>query len=249
MPAHDVLALRVAQVVAVDALVARCGVTGEGDPGAGVHAEVAEHHGAHVDRGAQVGRDPLLAAVEHRPLGVPRVEHRADRQLQLLARVLREGHLAVLGDDRLVGVDQHLQVARLQAHVVGDVALALQLLQRVVEEVRRDVQHRLAEHRQQPAVGVPGEALVVGLTRQPLHRLVVEAHVEDRVHHPGHRELRPRAHRDQQRVVGVTQRLAHRLLERGEVLGDLLARGRRASPRPPAPPRAPARGRHGRPRW
>ena len=40
----DVLALRVLQVVAVDALLARGRVAGEGDAGAGVHAEVAEHH-------------------------------------------------------------------------------------------------------------------------------------------------------------------------------------------------------------
>jgi hypothetical protein len=42
------------------------------------------------------------------------------------------------------------------------------------------------------------------------------------VHHPGHRELRARAHRDQQRVVGVAEPLVHRLLEGREVLGDLL---------------------------
>ena len=40
----DVLALRVLQVVAVDALVAGGRVAGEGDAGAGVGAEVAEDH-------------------------------------------------------------------------------------------------------------------------------------------------------------------------------------------------------------
>jgi hypothetical protein len=39
---------------------------------------------------------------------------------------------------------------------------------------------------------------------------------------PGIENFAPGAHRHQQRVVGVAEPLAHRLLERGEVLGDLL---------------------------
>ena len=86
----DVLALRVLQVVAVHALGAGGRVAGEGDAGAGVHAEVAEHHRLDVDRGAEVVGDPLLAAVEPRAVGVPRVEDGAHREVELLARVLRE---------------------------------------------------------------------------------------------------------------------------------------------------------------
>ena len=82
-------------------------------------------------------------------------------------------------------------------------------------------EHGLAEHLDQPAVGVEGEALVAGLGGQPAHRLVVEADVEDGLHHAGHRELRPRAHRDQQRVIGLAQLLAHPHLEGGQVLADL----------------------------
>ena len=86
----DVLALRVLEVVAVDALVAAGGVAGEGDAGAGVGAEVAEDHGADVDGRAEVAGDALLAAVELGAVGVPRVEDGADGQVHLLARVLRE---------------------------------------------------------------------------------------------------------------------------------------------------------------
>ena len=45
--------------------------------------------------------------------------------------------------------------------------------------------------------------------REALHRVVVEAEVEDGVHHPGHRERRTRTHRHEQRVVGVAEPLAH----------------------------------------
>ena len=72
----DVLALGVGQVVAVDALLAGGRVAGEADAGAGVGAEVAEDHRAHVHRGAEVVRDPLAAPVDPGAVGVPRLEHR-----------------------------------------------------------------------------------------------------------------------------------------------------------------------------
>ncbi len=75
--------------------------------------------------------------------------------------------------------------------------------------------HDPAVHGHEPAVGVIGEPLVVGLLGQALHRLVVEAEVEDGVHHPRHRELGPRPHRHQQRIARVTDPLPHRLLEPG----------------------------------
>ena len=92
----DVLALGVRQVVAVDTLVARGGVAGEADPGARRVAVVAEHHGLHVDRGAELVGDLLLPAVEDGAIGVPGVEDRAHREVQLLARVLGEVAAGVL---------------------------------------------------------------------------------------------------------------------------------------------------------
>ena len=53
-------------------------------------AEVAEHHRADVDGGAEVVGDPLLPPVEHGALGVPGVEDRAHGEVELLARLLRE---------------------------------------------------------------------------------------------------------------------------------------------------------------
>ena len=75
-------------------------VAGEGDAGAAGLAEVAEHHGADVHRGAQVLRDPLAAPVQPGPVGVPGVEDRPDRHVQLLAGVLREFDAGMLVDGR-----------------------------------------------------------------------------------------------------------------------------------------------------
>ena len=86
----DVLALGVGEVVAVHARLPGRRIAGETDAGARGVAEVAEHHGAHVDRGAEVVGDALATPVEPRAVGVPRPEDGLDGEVELLAGVLRE---------------------------------------------------------------------------------------------------------------------------------------------------------------
>ena len=217
----DVLALRVLQVVAVDPLGAGRRVAGEGDARAGVHAAVAEDHGADVDGRPQVRGDALAAAVDRRPLGVPGVEDRAHRHAQLLARLLREVTTGVLADGRLEGPGQPSQVIGGEVEVGRSAALCLQAVDLVLEDVLAHAEHRLPEHGEQAPVGVPGEPLVAALADQPHHRPLVQADVQDGVHHPGHGELGARAHRHQQRVRRVAEAAAHPLLQPGEVLVDL----------------------------
>ena len=61
----------------------------------------------------------------------------------------------------------------------------------------------------------------LGLPGESLDAAVVEADVEDGLHHAGHGELGARAHRDEQRVVGVAEGAAHDRLQGRQVLVDL----------------------------
>jgi hypothetical protein len=159
-------------------------------------------------------------AVEDGPGSVPGVEDRHDGQAHLLARVGGEVLAGLLVDDALERLHEPLQLARVE---VGVLALALQRVERVLEQVAVDPEHRLAEHLDEPPVRVPREAVVAArLLGQAVHRLVVEPDVENGLHHARHGELRPGAHAHQQRVVGLPEPPAHLLLERVEVLGDLL---------------------------
>ena len=199
-PGDDVLALRVDEVLAVDALLAGRGVAREADAGRRVVALVPEDHLDDVDRGAEVVGDRVHAPVDLRARRVPGVEDGRDRAAQLLARVLRK---AMPG---LVLVD-------LPGPLDGVVD---------AEALVRDVVDGLAEHLDQPAVAVAGELLVAGRPREAGHRLVVETDVEDRVHHPGHRDRRPGANGDEQRILGISEALSGLLLEPREMLVDLL---------------------------
>src|SRR5581483_7249122 len=196
----DVLSLRVDEVLAVDALLAGRRVARETDAGRGVVALVPEDHLDDVDRRAEVVGDRVRAPVDLRARRVPRVEDGGDRAAELLARVLRE----VLA--RLLDV----YLARLLDAVVD------------VEALVRDAVDGLAEHLDEAPVAVARELGVAGGARETLDRDVVEPDVEDRVHHPRHRDRSARADGDEQRVARIAEALAALLLEPLDVLGDLL---------------------------
>ena len=132
-----------------------------------------------------------MRAVDLRARRVPRVEDGGDRAAQLVARVLRE--VAA----RLVDVD----LAGALDGVVGAEALV------------RDAVDRLAEHLDEAPVAVARELLVAGRAREPRDGDVVEPDVEDRVHHPRHRDRGARANGDEERILGVAEALAGLLLE------------------------------------
>ena len=99
---HHVLALRVHEILAVEQVRAGRRIAREGDAGGAIVAHVAEHHGLHVDRGAPALGNRMQAAIGDGALVHPRVEHRADRAPELLARLLRERLAGALLDDLLV---------------------------------------------------------------------------------------------------------------------------------------------------
>ena len=230
---HDVLALGVGQVLAEEHLLARVGVAREGDARARVVAHVAEDHGHDVDRGAQVVADLVVLAVVVRALAEPRCEDGLDGQVELLVRVgrkvpagLRLDHCQELGH-------QLAQGRSVKIGVLLDAAARLGRFQGVLELLAVDAHHDPAEHLDEAPVGVPAEALVAGQRDEAMEGLLVQAQVEDRVHHAGHRELGTRADADQQRIGGVAEALAGLALDfadcRQDVVpqpvGQLLARG------------------------
>ena len=103
-----------------------------------------------------------------------------------------------------------------------DAALVLQRLERVLEALPVDPFDDLAEHLHQPPVRVEREAPVAGARREPFRGRVAEAEVEDRVHHPGHRDRGARAHGHEQRVAACRRSASRCSSSRRDVLGDLV---------------------------
>lgn len=85
---HDVLALRVHQILAEQLLFARCGIARKGNARSRVLAHVAENHRLHVDRCSPIGGNVVHPSVINCSRVVPAAEHRKNRLYELLLGVL-----------------------------------------------------------------------------------------------------------------------------------------------------------------
>lgn len=102
--------------------------------------------------------------------------------------------------DRRWGGGQWADGCSREINVLLDAALVLEGLELLLEVVVGDVEDDVAVHVEEAAVAIPGEALV-GVLGEAEDGAVVEAQVEDGVHHAGHGEGGARAHRNEEGVV------------------------------------------------
>ena len=198
-------------------------------PVAEVSPKIAEHHGLDVDGGAPALRNSVQPPIRVGALVHPTAEHRADRAPQLLVRILRERLAQLLLDPRLVARHRLGPVVGLEIGIEHVAVLVLVLVENLLEHVMLDAEHHVGIHGDEAAIAVIGEAAVFRLHRHRLDGRVVEAEIEHRVHHAGHRGACAGAHRHEQRVLGVTEALAGQLAdmaERGLDLGFELLRDR-----------------------
>ena len=223
----DVLALRVREELAIESPLAGRGVAGEAHARAGGVASVSEDHLDDVDGGAEVVRDVVRAPIHPRARSVPGVEDGAIGAAQLVVGIVRKRVSGLLFVDRAEGGDELAQVVGRELDVLGDATRSLEVCQRLFEAVPVDPVDHHAVHLDQPAVRVECEARVSRRGGETLDRDVVQPQVEDRVHHPGHRDRGARADGDQERIGGVAEALSGALLEGRDPYVDLVVEPRR----------------------
>jgi hypothetical protein len=190
-------------------------------------AQIPEDHGLYVHGRTPGVGDVVQFAVDLGAVVVPALENGHHRTPQLFPGIGRE-----LAAD--AGTNQSLETQHQFLEVVGvefGIELhALLLLERVDDHFegivfllryRFEAHHHVAVHLYETAVRVPGKTFVAGLARQPGNRLVIEAEIQDGVHHARHRSARARAHRQQQRIGGVAEFLAHFLFDESDALADV----------------------------
>ncbi len=219
---HHVFALGVHEEFAVKPVLAGRGVARERDARGTRLPAVAEHHGLDVDGRSPAFGDMVQLPVSHGAGIMPGVEDGGDRAPELVFRVLRE-RAAELCLYRLLILGHDLDPVRRGEVGVEVVAVrTFVCVEHFLEGVMRDVEHHVRIHLDEAAIGIVGETPVAGLGGERFHGLVVEAEIEDGVHHAGHRGARPGPDRHEQRVLTVAEAGAHGLADRGERAFDLL---------------------------
>ena len=124
-----------------------------------------------------------------------------------------QGGIDVLGEDALKGLDEFLQVLGRKLGIDTNAGDQAGLGQGVLEQVGVNTHDNVGEHLDKAAVTIPGKTLILRLGDETLNGVVVEAQVEDRVHHAGHGKRSARANRHEQRIGGVTELFAAAGLE------------------------------------
>ena len=183
--------------------LAVCRIARECNAGCAVVAEIAEHHRLHVDRRAPFGRDAVALAIDDGAFVLPRTEHRADGAPELLVDVLRKFFLLAGLDEALVALDEFLQIIGAEFGVLRLVQVVFetvhQRIERIVRFLRRRgyTHHHAAVHLDEATVAVVREAWIRSALGEPLYGLVIQAEVQNRIHHAGHRFACAGAHRQQ----------------------------------------------------
>src|SRR6202051_3846722 len=108
---HNVFALRVGEVVAVEDLFAGTRIAGEADARTGIVAGVSEDHLHDVDGGAEEPGDFFDAAIGYGLLRHPGTEHGADCAPELLHRIVRKRFAGLFLEVLLVLGDKFLPAA------------------------------------------------------------------------------------------------------------------------------------------
>ena len=201
---HHVLALRIDQELAVKFFPARGGIPREAYACSRRLAHIPEHHRLDVHRRSQRFGNLVHPAIVDCARIVPRSEHRADRTLQLLPGGVRKVGSGLFLHQRPVLLHKLFQCRNRNVGVQPGVGFFFDVVEDLIELALLDLQHDVSVHLNEPAIAVPHESLVACAGGESFHGILVEAKVEDRVHHAGHGKLGARSHRHEQwAIVGA----------------------------------------------
>ena len=202
---HHVLSLSVEEVLPVEFAFAGRRIPGKRHPGARVLAHVSEDHRHDADRGAhRVGDIVVLPVVDGAPR-VPALEHRGHRPPELFHGIFGELLPRFLVDQPFVLPDQVPQRLPGKVDVPGSPGGLFALVERFVEYPLGYFVDDSAIHLHESAIGVEREIGVAGADPERLDRRVVQAEIENGLHHAGHGDRGAGAHRHQQRVVRAAE--------------------------------------------
>ena len=100
-----------------------------------------------------------------------------------------------------------------------DTSCLLLLLQQVIEDLLFHAHDHVGIHLHETPVGIIGKTLIAALGDDPLYGGVVEAEIENRIHHARHGGPGAGTDGDQQGILGIAELLAHQLFDLFEIGG------------------------------
>ena len=180
-----------------------------------------------VDGGAEEPGDFFDAAIGDRLFRHPGAEHRADSAPKLLEGVVRKVLPGLPAEVRFVFRHQFFPAAGGHSGIFLDPEPIFHGAKPVFEIFLRHVHDDGRIHLHETAIGVVSESFVPRYGGETFDGAVVQAEIENGLHHSRHGAGGTGAHTDEERVFRISEFLFRGAFELGDVVGDLLLQLRR----------------------
>ena len=204
-PGDNVFTLGVDEVFTEETFFTGGGVAGKGNAGTAVVAHVTEDHALYVNGGAEVIGDLIDVSVVDGAVGIPGAENGHHGEDQLFFGFLGEFIAGAFFVDAFEGDDEFFQRFGGELMVVLYAFGFFQRGQGVFKERGIHTHGHIAEHLDETAVAVHGEAAVAGGGGHAFDGIVIEAEIQNGVHHPGHGNFRAGTDGNKKRIFSVAQ--------------------------------------------
>ena len=154
---------------------------------------------------------------------MPGIEHRRHGSFELLARIFGEVLAGAFLNQRFEGSNHFAKIIFLETGIIFHLGLGLGFIQNNLVRIvvfagfGFDLHHNASVHLKETTVGVPRELRIASLLGKRFNNLVVNAEVENGIHHAGHRLTCAGADGKQKRILQITKLLAHGLFDLGNI--------------------------------
>jgi len=180
---NDIFALSIDQVLTIGNLLTSGWIASETNTSCRAVASVTENHLLNSNSSALKATDIVDLAIVNCTRVVPRCENSSDCQVQLLARISDKWTLGLGLEELLEGSNDLFQLIQLEIAVKLPPMLLLDGGEDVFELGMLNAHNDIAEHANEPTVGVISKTRVLGLSRKRLNSLIVQTKVQNSVHH------------------------------------------------------------------
>ena len=189
---NNIFTLGVNQVFTIEEVFTRSSVTAEANPCSRSLTHVTEYHRLYADSRTPFIRNTLHLAVKDGTFVHPGIEHCTNSTPQLLVSTGREIFSGLFFHSSLESLHQFLKILHfqfiIQSHTFGVLHLFYNSLKRINIFLvdRFHTQYHITVHLYEPTVRVPCKSGVSGLTDQTFHHFVIQAQIQDSIHHTRH---------------------------------------------------------------
>ena len=193
---NNIFTLRVNQIFTEERFFTRGRVARKGNACAGIFIQVAEHHGLHINGSTPGVGDIVHAAVYVGAGVVPRTENSLDGFHHLCFGIGREISALLLLVILLEALDELLHIIHIEVDIVLNPFAIFDFINDHFKRLFGNFHNNVGEHLDEAAIGVIDEPLEFRIRVACDHacgNLVIQAEVQDGVHHAGHGSARTAA--------------------------------------------------------